>query len=194
MSDNANTFLSASRQLQDLVQSTTVREELNDRGIEWKMIPKRAPWFGGMWKRLIGLTKTTIKKVLGRFYVTYQTLQIVITEIEAMINDMPLTYVTSGALDEPEILTPSHLLYGRRIIKLPYEEDVPTNPVPSDRPSVIKRNTLQRTMISHFRHRWRHEYLTALRERHQTTGRNDQTISVGVYMYMHMNMCVYVYG
>ncbi|XP_053392175.1 uncharacterized protein LOC128554880 [Mercenaria mercenaria] len=50
MSDNANTFLSASRQLQDLVQSITVREELNDRGIEWKMIPKRAPWFGGICK------------------------------------------------------------------------------------------------------------------------------------------------
>ncbi|XP_053388226.1 uncharacterized protein LOC128551404 [Mercenaria mercenaria] len=62
MSDNADTFLSASRQLQDLVQSITVREELNDRGIEWKMIPKRAPWFGGMWERLIGLTKTTIRK------------------------------------------------------------------------------------------------------------------------------------
>ncbi|XP_053402321.1 uncharacterized protein LOC128557840 [Mercenaria mercenaria] len=185
MSDNANTFLSASRQLQDLVQSISVKEELNDRGIEWKMIPKRAPWFGRMWERLIGLTKTTTKKVLGRSYVTYQTLQTVITEIEAMINDRPLTYVTSGALDEPEILTPSHLLYGRRITKLPYEEDVPTNPVPSDRPSVIKRATLQRTMINHFRDRWRHEYLTALRERHQTTGRNDQTISVGDVVLVH---------
>ncbi|XP_060578231.1 uncharacterized protein LOC132735303 [Ruditapes philippinarum] len=48
MSDNANTFISASKQLRDLFHSLTVREELNNRGIEWKMIPKRAHWFGGM--------------------------------------------------------------------------------------------------------------------------------------------------
>ncbi|XP_060559755.1 uncharacterized protein LOC132719842 [Ruditapes philippinarum] len=48
MSENANTFISASKQLRDLFHSLTVREELNNRGIECNMIPKRAPWFGGM--------------------------------------------------------------------------------------------------------------------------------------------------
>jgi transposase InsO family protein len=185
MSDNANTFISASKQLQDLFKSTTVRQELNNRGIEWKMIPKRAPWFGGMWERLIGLTKTTIKKVLGRSYVTYETLQTIITEIEAMINDRPLTYVSCDTPDEPEVLTPSHLLYGRRISKLPYEENQPTDPVTTDRSSIIKRFTMQTNLINHFRDRWRHEYLTALRERHQTTGKNDQTISIGDVVLVH---------
>ena len=27
-------------------------------GIDWQFIPKRAPWYGGWWERLIGLTKT----------------------------------------------------------------------------------------------------------------------------------------
>ncbi len=102
-----------------------------------------------------------------------------------MINDRPLTYVTSGTSDEPDVLTPSHLLYGRRITKLPYEEDVPTNDGPSDRPSVIRRATHQTMLINNFRDRWRHEYLTALRERHQTTGRNDQAISVGDVVLVH---------
>lgn len=31
-------------------------------GIQWKFTPKRAPWYGG----LIGLTKMTLRKVLGR--------------------------------------------------------------------------------------------------------------------------------
>ncbi|XP_060559754.1 uncharacterized protein LOC132719841 [Ruditapes philippinarum] len=128
--------------------------------------------------------------MLGRSYVTYETLQTVITEIETMINDRPLTYVCSGNSDEPEVLTPSHLLYGRRITKLPYEDVLScTFPTPinklSDRSSVIKQATIQTKLINHFRDRWRHEYLTALRERHQTTGKNDQTISVGDVVLVH---------
>lgn len=40
-------------------------------------------WLG---ERLIDLTKTVVRKVLGRSYVSYQTLQTVVTEAEAMIN------------------------------------------------------------------------------------------------------------
>ena len=60
---------------------------------------------------ILCLTKTTIKKVLGHSYVTYETLQTVVTEINSMINDTLLTYVTSGTSDD----------------------------ITSDRPSVIKR-------------------------------------------------------
>jgi hypothetical protein len=138
----------------DLFHSLSVKEELNNRGIEWKMILKRAPWFGGMSKRLIGLTKTTTKIVLGHSYVTYETLQTVITEIGAMIYARPLTYVCSGNLDEPKVLTPSHLLYDRRITKLP-DEDVLTCtfPTQSDRSSVIKQVMIQTKLINHFRDR-----------------------------------------
>lgn len=147
MSDNANTFIPSSKQHQDLFKSIVVREEPNNRGI--MMIPKRAPLFCGTWERLIGLTKATIKKVPGRSCVTYETLQTVITEIEAMINNRLLTYVPSDTSDELEVLTPSHVLYSRRITKLPYE-DVPTYPITSDRLLIIKRVTIQTTLINHF--------------------------------------------
>ncbi|XP_053407994.1 uncharacterized protein LOC128559685 [Mercenaria mercenaria] len=74
ISDNATTFNAAARNIRELTQSRTVRETLNNGGTEWRFIPKRAPWFGGWWEQLIGLTKTTIKKVLGRSFVTFQTL------------------------------------------------------------------------------------------------------------------------
>jgi len=41
-------------------------------------------------------------------------MEIIIVEVEAMLNDTPLTYVSSD-LGNPEPLTPSYLLYGRRV-------------------------------------------------------------------------------
>ena len=43
------------------------------------------------------------------------------TEIEAVLNDWPLTHVSSN-LHDLEPLTPSHLLYGRKRTSLPYPE------------------------------------------------------------------------
>jgi len=37
-----------------------------------------------------------------------------------MLNDRPLTYVSSD-LSDPEPITPSYLLYGRRVQKIPYD-------------------------------------------------------------------------
>ena len=48
-------------------------------------------------------------------------LETLVTEIEALLNDRPLTYVSSDVQDA-EPLTPAHLLYGRKIITLPYEQ------------------------------------------------------------------------
>ena len=92
--------------------------------------PQKNPWYGGSWERLIGMRKSTIKKMLGRSFITLCTLQTLIVEIEAILNDRPLTYVSSDVTN-PEPLTPSHLLYGRRITTLPYrvvEDDEVADP------------------------------------------------------------------
>ena len=65
ISDNASMFLSAVEELRSLFRSPSLHDSLSKRGVEWQFILKRAPWFGGFWERLIGLTKTTLKKVLS---------------------------------------------------------------------------------------------------------------------------------
>ncbi|XP_063420614.1 uncharacterized protein LOC134705828 [Mytilus trossulus] len=57
MSDNALTFKAASNEISRLCNSRKVKENIQNYGIEWKFIPNRAPWFGGMWERMIGLRK-----------------------------------------------------------------------------------------------------------------------------------------
>ena len=187
MSDNATTFGAASNLMRDIELSPEVHQNLSNNGIDWKFIPKRAPWYGGWWERLIGLTKGTLKKVLGRSYVNYTTLCTVVTEIEALLNDRPLTYVTSGTSD-PDPLTPSHLIYGRRLTSLPFHEssdvDV-TRDIPSNREILTKQFKSQQKLVENFSQRWRREYLTGLRQHHQATGCNKQTISVGDVVQIH---------
>ena len=119
LSDNASTYLAAVDELNELFSCKTLLEVLSRKGVTWKFIPKRAPWFGGFWERLVRLTKASLKKVLGRSYVNLLDLQMIIVEIEAILNDRPLAYV-SPDLKDPEPLTPAHLLYGRRIVSLPH--------------------------------------------------------------------------
>ena len=130
ISDNGSTYLSAAQELTSLLTSQELKEALGRQGVLWKFIPKYSPWYGGFWERLVGLTKMSLKKVLGRAHISLPMLQTLIVEIEATLNDRPLTHVSCDITDT-EPITPAHLLYGRRISSLPYrrvEEDEVVDP------------------------------------------------------------------
>ncbi|XP_052699402.1 uncharacterized protein LOC128176925 [Crassostrea angulata] len=96
ISDNATTFQSASKEIIRSSHAENVHQKLAEYGVQWKFIPSRAPWYGGWWERLIGLTKTSLLKVLGRSKINMETLHTVVTEIEAMLNDRPLKAIRAG--------------------------------------------------------------------------------------------------
>jgi len=104
--DNASIYLAPASEIEQLMD--VVQDVLRNRGTTWKFIPKRAPWYGGYWERLIGLTKMTLKKVLGRTFISLTGLQTIVTEIEAVFNDQPITYISSDVSDPK----PAHLLHG----------------------------------------------------------------------------------
>ena len=191
ISDNASTYSAAANELNELFQSDSLKQTLNRQGVNWQFIPKRAPWFGGFWERLIGLTKNAVKRVLGRAFVSLSTLQTITTEIEAHLNNCPLTYVSSE-IDDPEPLTPAHLLYGRRIITLPhaqFEDEEIDDPNYRDtytsQKELTKRAKIQAQLLDHFWSRWKHDYLTSLREFHKAAGVNTQEIKVGDVVIVH---------
>ena len=187
MSDNATTYTSAAEELTELPSSEEIRTALGRKGIEWKFIPKKAPWFGGYWERLIGLTKASIKKTLGRAHIILLTLQTIVTEVEAVLNDRPLTHISDDITD-PQPLTPAHLLHGRRITKLPHQpatlEELQDLDY-SHAESVRRDAKIQSILLQHFVSRWKHEYLTSLREFYRPSGTSGQRINVGDVVLVH---------
>ena len=137
ISDNASTYLEAAEELQRMFNSESLKEALESQNVTWHFIPKRAPWYGGFWEHIIGMTKQAVRKTLGRTSITLKQLETVITEIEAMLNDRPPTYISSEVTD-PEPLTPSHLLYGKRIQPIPCPLD---SPVGLDDPDFLVSDT-----------------------------------------------------
>ena len=187
ISDNASTFLAAAEDLQRLFESETLQRQLERHNVTWRFIPKRAPWYGGCWERMVGLTKQAIKKTLGRAFVTLKQLETIVTEIEAMLNDRPLTYV-SPDLSDPEPLTPSHLLYGRRIRQVPHVLEKPEeveDPTYVSGVNMREKVNKHSAVIEKFWNRWKTEYLTSLREFNRISGHNKEVIKVGDVVIVH---------
>ena len=94
--------------------------------------------------------------------------------------------MSSDSADE-EPFTPSHLLCGRRITSLPYPiaDNDPSDPDYGSASDMRQQITMQARILEHFWNRWRHEYLTSLREFHSTTGTNEQSVKTGDVMLVH---------
>ena len=64
------------------------------------------PMARGVYERLVGMVKQHLRKVTGRKYFTLEQLVTLLTEIEAVLNSRPLTYVYED-LESGFVLTPS---------------------------------------------------------------------------------------
>ena len=115
-----------------------------------------------MFERLIRSIKRCLKKVVKNRKLTYEELLTVLVEIEAVVNNRPLTYIDEE--DFEDALTPSHLFCGRRTLENATER---TLTIDMDRQDMVRRMKLINNIIGHFWKRWTKEYLIELRETHK---------------------------
>ena len=180
-SDNASNFVAAAKTLQSVASSRVITNFLLENRITWRFITPRAAWHGGMWERLIGLTKVTLKKVIGRSLLSVSDLETLVVQIECRLNDRPITYVSSD-INDPQPLTPSHLISGHRLTQFPnlVDEDCMLDPTFGDENHIGRLFRLRTKVLQSFWDRWKHEYLCSLRERSGTHRPNNMKIpSVG---------------
>ena len=158
-------FLRAQKDSQEIQHYLAVHHQ-----VTWHNIPPRSPHMGGLWEAAVKSMKTHLKRVIGTSKLTFEELNTVITRVEACLNSRPLLPLHCHDTDGIEVLTPSHLLIGKGLSALP--ED----PVPNEKPHLLKTWRRSQAMAHHFWTRWAKEYLNSLqaRTKWQTPKRNLQ--------------------
>ncbi|XP_076064934.1 uncharacterized protein LOC143038975 [Oratosquilla oratoria] len=82
----------------------------------WTFITPLVPWQGGIYKRYVGITKSNLRKALYKYTPTYDEFRTLIQEVECVVNNSPLTYVST---EDDTLLIPNHLMYGHTIALFP---------------------------------------------------------------------------
>ena len=111
-----------------------------------------------------GMIKSALRKTLKGAKLTYEELETVIIQIESVINSRPLSYIYDN--DVVETLTPSHLMYGKRLLNR-------SNAVSVGALHPTKQIEFVEDLLATFWERFRNEYLLSLRERDRNCKSNE---------------------
>ena len=170
-SDNFKTFIAASKWIKRAVRNDAVHDFLSSQGIRWQFNLSRAPWWGGQFERMVGLTKQALYKAIGRATLKWNEFVDVLLDVELTLNNRPLSYVDDDV--EMPILTPNVMMFGQ-------PHHVPDQDEAELDGDLRKRaRFLQQSKKSIWK-RWSDEYLRGLRERHNMTHKGkDNTLSTG---------------
>lgn len=144
--------------------------------IEWQFNLEKAPWWGGLFERLVGSMKRCLRKIVGKSKLTFDELSMAITEVENILNSRPLSFVSTE--DSEELLTPAHFLIGHRSLSLPdsfcYGEESEEIDITST--ALTKRMKHLNSTLGKFWKRWTNKYLLELRDAHRCSkGKEDNT-------------------
>merc|ERR1712015_228437 len=115
VSDNGSNFVSAKRELRELVQAMD-RAKIVDstayRGVKWDFNPPLAPHFGGVHEAMVKSAKRAIYATIANADVNDEELMMIFAGVEDLLNSRPITYQSADSHDALS-LTPNNFLHGR---------------------------------------------------------------------------------
>ncbi|KAL0153188.1 hypothetical protein M9458_051515 [Cirrhinus mrigala] len=120
-SDQGTNFISADKELREAIRSLNqnkIQDAMSQKGIQWIFNPPAASHHGGAWERQIRTIWKVLMSVLKQQNVDDEGLQTVLCEVEAIVNDRPITK-TSDDPNDLDALTPNHLLLLKTHATLP---------------------------------------------------------------------------
>ncbi|MCP9262731.1 Integrase core domain containing protein [Dirofilaria immitis] len=156
LSDNASQFQLVFKTIME--QNTKFTDFLTMKGITWKNTTPRAPWEGGIYERMIGVTKTAMRRAIGRKLLWERELITLIIEIEGVLNTRPLTYVN---FEDYVIIRPIDFILPNAslVTQIPYDND--------EEEYHLYRLSTKEKLVRYILGNMEKEYLTSLRERTQ---------------------------
>ncbi|KAL3108965.1 hypothetical protein niasHT_015992 [Heterodera trifolii] len=146
--------------------------ETSHEGVSWRFNTPIAPWMGGAWERLVGITRKALRRTVGRSLIERAEFDTLVCEIEAVVNTRPLTFQSDEEFTKPLRPVDFLLPYQRVETNLPLSEESSDDPDYTIKPR--KKGELQQLMrvaikrIDRFWNQWKSEYLLSLRERDRT--------------------------
>ena len=166
ISDNGTNLVAAEKELKEILDSLD-RDKIRHAhaNIQWKFLPPHGSHMAGVWERLIRSTKQILRTLLNSEVsrpVTDEILCTLLCQVEAILNDRPLTMNPDG-LDDAPALTPNMLLtFERRPVYTPGKFD--------EKDVYSKRWWRRAQHLSDvFWKRWVKEYLPLLHRRQKWT-------------------------
>ena len=173
-SENGTNFVGAERELKQALAAMNqdkINGVLTQAGIQWSFNPPAASHHGGVWERMIRLVRKVLSSVLRQQRLDDDGLHTVLCEVEAILNDRPITKLADDPTDlEP--LTPNHLLLLKGKPALPPG-------VFDEKDQYVRKRWRQVQYLSDlFWKRWVREYLPLLQER-QKWNQKRRSLAVG---------------
>lgn len=174
-SDNGTNIFGASRELRGVIQELNW-ENLADRtstlGIKWHFNTPASPHHGGVWERLIRTVKRVLQQMLLSKLPRPETLHTVMVQVESILNNRPLSYVSLEPNAE-EAITPNHLLLLGRSSGQPLMQET------AQEDQLSRKQWKQaEAMANQFWRRWITEYLPTLNRR--TKWFNEKIVPIKV--------------
>ncbi|XP_043865270.1 uncharacterized protein LOC122757385 [Drosophila mojavensis] len=163
--DNATNFTGASNQLKEL------------RTYFFKQENQQAPHFGGLWEAAVKSAKGLMTRSLMNARCTFEELDAITAEVEAILNSRPLTPLSSDPSDL-SALTPGHFLVGDSLRALP-EHNIEDEQLKS-----LDRWRWITGIKQYFWRRWLTDYFNELNVRHKWT-KPSPSISIGDMVLIH---------
>ena len=119
-----------------------------------------------------------LNKILGRALLKHDEMETTLKEIEAAINSRPLTY-EYNELREPEPITPSHFIIGRRLNLLPPLTLEPVEEEELTAEQLTNRVRYRERLLDSYWQKWRGEYFHQLSNRPDNNPASQQNIRPG---------------
>lgn len=139
------------------VEDGPVKEYLYKSGVIWLFNPPHSSHFGGVWERLIGVTRRVLDSMLLEIppgSLTHEILTTFIAEASAIVNSRPLVPVSTDP-EDPLPLSPSLILT--------HKPDNTVDYIPTDGKDLLRSQWRRvQHLADTFWKRWRTQYLQTL--------------------------------